>query len=143
MGHILKSLLKLIILWLMKPYKINVVKTRQWPYYINIYYKYIHGSFSINIEIYCYFKNNITLYCFCKNKKFRGPKNKNQYSKLNIPYFKKHLYYIWYNYKPKNALKEVIVCAFTPIPCVFWTFILASKLKGKWCWAWIKIFLMW
>ncbi len=51
----------------MKPLKLNVVKTKQWPDSINIYYKYAHGSFSINIEIYCYLKNIITLYWFFKN----------------------------------------------------------------------------
>jgi hypothetical protein len=25
---------------------------RQWPYYTNVYYKYIHGSFNVNSEIY-------------------------------------------------------------------------------------------
>ncbi len=61
----------------MKPLKINVVKMKQWPYYINMYYKYSHGSFNINIEIYCYLKNNITLYWFCKNTNCKGQKNQN------------------------------------------------------------------
>jgi hypothetical protein len=33
---------------------------RLWPYYINVYYKYIQGSFNIDNEIYYYFKNNTT-----------------------------------------------------------------------------------
>jgi hypothetical protein len=49
---------------------------KQWPYYINIYYKYTHGSFNINIEIYFYFKNNITIYWFCKNKNYKDQKTK-------------------------------------------------------------------
>jgi hypothetical protein len=39
---------------------------RLWPYYTNVYYKYTHGSFNINNEIYYYFKNT---YC-------RPPKTK-------------------------------------------------------------------
>ncbi len=35
-------------------------KMRLWFYYTNVYYKYIHGSFNIDNETYCYFKNNIT-----------------------------------------------------------------------------------
>jgi hypothetical protein len=33
---------------------------RYWPYYANVYYKYIHGSFNIDNEIYYYFENIIT-----------------------------------------------------------------------------------
>jgi hypothetical protein len=36
------------------------MKTRLWPYYINVYYKYTNGSFDIDNENYYYFKNNIT-----------------------------------------------------------------------------------
>jgi uncharacterized membrane protein YjjP (DUF1212 family) len=32
---------------------------KQWPYYINVYYKYTHESFNINIELYCFFKITI------------------------------------------------------------------------------------
>jgi hypothetical protein len=40
-------------------FKVTTDKTRQWPYYINAYYKYTHGSFNIDNEIYYDFKNNI------------------------------------------------------------------------------------
>jgi hypothetical protein len=40
MGHIFKILLKLIILMTNETLKINVVKMKQWPYCINVYYKY-------------------------------------------------------------------------------------------------------
>jgi hypothetical protein len=40
--------------------KINVIKMRLWPYYTNVYYKYTHGSFNLNNEIYFYLKNSIT-----------------------------------------------------------------------------------
>jgi hypothetical protein len=33
---------------------------KQWPYYTNVYYKYIHGSFNIDNEIYYFYLNNIT-----------------------------------------------------------------------------------
>jgi hypothetical protein len=40
--------------------KVSVVETRLWRYYTNVYYKYIHGYFNIDNEIYYYSKNNIT-----------------------------------------------------------------------------------
>jgi hypothetical protein len=33
---------------------------KQWPYYTNVYYVYIHGSFNIDKNYYYYLKNNIT-----------------------------------------------------------------------------------
>jgi len=47
--------LKLIILMTNENLKISVVKMRLWPYYTNVYYKYIHESFNIDNETYCYF----------------------------------------------------------------------------------------
>jgi hypothetical protein len=51
------------------------MKTRLWPYYTNVHYKYTHGSFNIDNEIYYYLKilNNIS---FVKIN-FVGPKNQN------------------------------------------------------------------
>ncbi len=42
----------------MKPLK-KCGQNETWPYYINVYYKYIHGFFNIDNEFYFYFKNNI------------------------------------------------------------------------------------
>ncbi len=36
-----------------------VIEMKLWFYYTNVYYKYTHGSFNIDNEIYNYFKNNI------------------------------------------------------------------------------------
>jgi hypothetical protein len=36
------------------------VKTRQWPYYINVYYKRTYESLNVGNEIYYNFQNNIT-----------------------------------------------------------------------------------
>jgi hypothetical protein len=33
---------------------------RLWPYDTNVYYKYTHGYFNIDNEIYYYFKNKTT-----------------------------------------------------------------------------------
>jgi hypothetical protein len=49
---------------------------RLWPYYTNVYYKYIHGSFNINNEIYYYFKIYIHKIIFVKII-IVGPKNQN------------------------------------------------------------------
>jgi hypothetical protein len=54
MGHILNSI-KFDYFNDQWNFKIFAVKTRQWPYYTNVYYKYTHGSFNINNENY-YFK---------------------------------------------------------------------------------------
>jgi len=61
------------------------MKTRLWLYYTNVHYKYIHGSFNIDNEIYYYLKilNNIN---FVKIN-FVGPKNQNWYPKLNVLHF--------------------------------------------------------
>jgi hypothetical protein len=34
--------------------KFNVLKMSLWPYYTNVYYKYIHGSFNLDNEKYYY-----------------------------------------------------------------------------------------
>ncbi len=62
---------------------------KQWPYYINLYYKYTHGSFNIDNEIY-YFQKYYITFIFVKIKIIR-PKNQISYPKLNAPYF-------WNNY---------------------------------------------
>jgi hypothetical protein len=33
-------------------FKVSAIKTRQWPYYIHVYYKYIYGFFNINNDFY-------------------------------------------------------------------------------------------
>jgi hypothetical protein len=66
------------------------VKTRLWPYYINVYYKYTNGSFNIGNEIYCYFKKILHNISFVKIIVVE-PKNQNWYSKLNVLCF-------WNNY---------------------------------------------
>jgi hypothetical protein len=43
----------------MKPY-ISVVKMRLWPYYTNVFYKYIHEYFNKDNEIHYYFLKNTT-----------------------------------------------------------------------------------
>jgi hypothetical protein len=40
--------------------KVRAVKMKLWPYYTNVYYKYIHGSFNIDNENYYYYLNNIS-----------------------------------------------------------------------------------
>ncbi len=35
---------------------------RLWPYYTNVYHKYIHRSFNIDNEIYYHLKNNTSLH---------------------------------------------------------------------------------
>jgi len=33
-------------------FKVSAIKMKQWPYYTNVNYKYTHGSFNIDDEIY-------------------------------------------------------------------------------------------
>jgi hypothetical protein len=55
MGYILNSI-KIDYLNDQWNFKINIIKTRQWPYNTNhVYYKYTHGSFNIDNEIYYYY----------------------------------------------------------------------------------------
>jgi len=47
-----------------------------WSYYTNVYYKYTHGSFNIDNEIYYYFKIVLHNISFVKIV-FVEPKNQN------------------------------------------------------------------
>jgi hypothetical protein len=56
--------------------KVNVVKTRLWHYYSNVYYKYIHGSFNVDNKIHYYSKIILHNISFVKII-IIGPKNQN------------------------------------------------------------------
>ncbi len=80
-----------------------------WPYYTNVYYKYIHGSFNIDNEILILHNINFEKIIIV------GFKNQNWYPKLNAPCF-------WNNYtictiilNPKMFQRESLWCVFTHI----------------------------
>jgi hypothetical protein len=60
MGQFFISL-KLNILMISEASKLMESK-RLWPYYTNVYHKYIHRSFNIDNEIYYHLKNNTSLH---------------------------------------------------------------------------------
>jgi hypothetical protein len=72
--------------------KVSAIKTKLWPYYTNVYYKYIHGSFNIDNEIYYYFKNNC-----CKAQK------PTLIPKIKCTMFLEQLYGMYYNTNPKMS----------------------------------------
>jgi len=90
---------------------------RLWPYYTNVYYKYTHGSFNINNEIY-YLEKIILHNISFVNIIIVGLKNQDWYPKLNVPWCTMllgQLYYMYYNIKTKSAPKGITVVCFHPI----------------------------
>jgi hypothetical protein len=94
-------------------FDINVIKMKQWPYYTNVYYKYTHGSFNINNEIY-YLKNYIT---FFLNQNDKAQKS-NLIPKIKCTILLEQLYYIYYNIRLENAQKGITVVCFHPHGCL-------------------------
>ncbi len=107
---------------------------RHWPYYTNVYYKYTHGSFNINNEIYYYFTKKLHIISFVKIIIVK-PKNQNWYPKLNVPYFWN--YYVYYNTRPESAPKGVTIVCFTHLGEKVWIFFTHNC--NHWChppWIW-------
>jgi hypothetical protein len=82
-----------------------------WSYYTNVYYKYIHGSFNIDNEIYYYFRIILHNISFIKIV-FVGPKKPNLIPKIKCTMLLEQLYYMYYNTRPKNAPKGISVMCF-------------------------------
>jgi hypothetical protein len=78
---------------------------QQWFYYTNVFYKYTHGSFNIDNEVYCYFKNN--------NNNCRAQKSR-LIPKVKCTIFLEQLYYMYYKTRPKSASQREFRNALSP-----------------------------
>jgi hypothetical protein len=90
------------------------MKTKMWPYYTNVYYKYIHGSFNIDNEILILHNINFEIFFYCRVKK---PK---LIPKIKCAMLLKQLYYMYNNIKPKNVPKRITVMCFHPYSSQCW-----------------------